>query len=209
VDAATTSGRTRALVWLSRWRIDVAWIALAALPFVHPTGRSILTYLPVVGAGLLVRLWARGHLDRGRLLITTTGPYALVRHPLYVGSFLMGLGFALMARSPILVLVFAVVFVVMYVPKALREEAFLAERFGAEHARYVARVGALVPKPRHVSRDAIRGFEWRRVVRHREWKTWVGVAVAAALLWLRALVPGLLVAGHFATTLSARAQYWG
>jgi hypothetical protein len=171
------------LVVLSRWRIDLAWLGVTALPFAHPTPGSIVLGLPALGTGVALRTWARGHLERGERL-ATSGPYAHVRHPLYVGSFLISLGFALMTNLHLLPIVVGGAFVVMYVPKALREEAYLRRRYGAAYADYAARVGAVIP-----SRGAPRApaptqslFTWRRVVAHREWRAWVGVAGMLAVL---------------------------
>jgi protein-S-isoprenylcysteine O-methyltransferase Ste14 len=178
----------RALELLSRWRVDVAWIGVIMIVFAHPTTGSIAAFLPLVAVGLLLRLWARGHLERG-VPITQTGPYAYVRHPLYVGSFLLGLAFALMSRSLPLVAVYLTCFLVMYVPKALREEAYLRTMAGPTYDDYAARTGAMLPRMRRAgAAPAVpsRTFEWRRVRRHREWRTWVGVLVLLAAVWQRA-----------------------
>ena len=181
-------GRPDLLRLLSRWRIDIATVAaIPAVLIAQPTEAAIVRYLPLLFAGIALRTWARGHLDRA--LLTTSGPYTQVRHPLYVGSFLMGLALVLMMRLPLLVLLYVVVFVGMYWPKAIREEKFLHERCGAEWERYAARVGAVLPRLQF-RRSPVEGidrhFAWRRVVGHREWKTWLGAVTAVAGLWLRA-----------------------
>ena len=173
----------RILVVLSRWRVDLAWLGLLALPWAHPTRGSILLGMPVLAAGVALRTWARGHLQRGER-VTTTGPYAHMRHPLYVGSFLIALAFAVMTNLYVLPIVAVVAFVAMYVPKALREEAYLRRRFGAAYGEYAARVGAVIPSrggPRASAPTQPR-FEWRRVIGHREWHTWIGVAALLAVL---------------------------
>jgi hypothetical protein len=177
----------RALELLSRWRVDVAWIGVIMVVFTHPTTTSIAAFSPLVAAGLLLRLWARGHLERG-VPITQTGPYAYVRHPLYVGSFVLGLGFALMSRSAVLVAIYVTCFLVMYLPKALREEAYLRDMGGLAYAQYMERTGAVLPRARRAGppAPATRHFEWQRVRRHREWRTWVGVLVLLAIVWERA-----------------------
>jgi hypothetical protein len=177
----------RVLELLSRWRVDVAWIGALLIVLARPTTTSIADFVPLVALGLLLRLWARGHLERG-VPITETGPYAYIRHPLYVGSFLLGLGFALMSRSPAVAAAYAVCFVVMYVPKGLREEAHLRSAGGRTYAAYAARTGALLPRfPRAARTANARRFEWRRVRHHREWRTWVGVLVLLAVAWQRAV----------------------
>jgi protein-S-isoprenylcysteine O-methyltransferase Ste14 len=188
-DAGSGSWSSPLLVLLSRWRIDVAWLGLAAIPFARPTAASILACLPLTLAALGLRIWARGHLERD-IYLTQTGPYAVVRHPLYIGSFLLGLSFALMTRVSLFVLLFPPLFSAMYLPKAFREEAFLRRCYGDEHGRYAARVPALLPTlrgavPSGFAREAQR-FAWRRVVRNHEWQTWLGALAVLLLMWARA-----------------------
>lgn len=177
----------------SRWRVEAGFVfAAVAVVFAHPTPLSIERYVPLVIAGLALRCWARGHLER-RAYLSDTGPYALVRHPLYVGSFLLGLAFTLMTNVTGLPVLFALAFASVYVPKAVREETFLRNRYGDEYARYVARVGAFVPRLAAVraafGAHRTREFAWRRVVRHGEYQTWLGAAAAIAVMVARALWP--------------------
>jgi protein-S-isoprenylcysteine O-methyltransferase Ste14 len=178
----------RLLIVLSRWRVQLGFcFAIAALLCARPTWRSYVTFLPLVAAGVMLRAWARGHLDRAER-VCTGGPYRLMRHPLYVGSFLMGLGVTLMALPWGFLPVYTAVFLVMYVPKALREEAYLAGRFGDAYAVYASAVGAVLPHFGHTVAPEESHFEWRRVWRHREWHTWIGVAAVLVSVWLPSLV---------------------
>ena len=186
---ASIAGYTRrdaALVLSSRWRVEAGFLlGGVGLSFSRPTVTSIVLCMPLVVAGLALRTWARGHLER-RSQLTESGPYALMRHPLYVGTFLIGMAFALMARVPALPPLFALVFVGMYLPKALREEAFLRQRYGSQHLRYGARVAAFTPRWRSLHArprpDASGRFAWRRVFHHREYETWLGVAALLGIM---------------------------
>ena len=176
------------MVALSRWRIELGFLlGVVALATARPTRLSIVAGSPFVLIGIGIRGWARGHLAR-RSHLTRSGPYAWVRHPLYVGSFLLGLGFAIMTGNAIVPSCFVVVFLIMYVPKALREETFLRERYGEEYVAYVRSVGAFVPQRRTiVSAEASpQWFSWQRVFGHREHLTWVGTAMALTLVWAEA-----------------------
>lgn len=180
---------SRILILLSRWRINIA--ALAAIPVLilaEPTLDSIAVFLPLLLLGVLIRVWARGHLER-QTQVTFSGPYAYVRHPLYVGSFFMGLAFCGMTRLPAVPLVFAVVFVAMYWPKVIREERWMRQRFGTDYATYAASTGAVIPHLRWgapaLALPGATRFAWRRVRRHREWKTWLGVVAVVGVLVLR------------------------
>jgi protein-S-isoprenylcysteine O-methyltransferase Ste14 len=182
---ATSERQERLLVLLSRWRIEIgALAAVVAILGASPTPRSMWTFTPLVAAGVAIRIWARGHLDRAQR-VCTSGPYALTRHPLYVGSFLIGLGIALAAREWHLAPFYVAGFAALYVPKALREEAYLDQRFAGDYARYAANVGAL-PWAAHAPASATGSasrFQWARVRRHREWRTWLGVLGIGACLW--------------------------
>jgi protein-S-isoprenylcysteine O-methyltransferase Ste14 len=172
------------LTALSRWRIEVATVAVVPLlALAHPRPAELVGFLPVVGVGLALRTWAQGHLER-RIYLTQTGPYAHIRHPLYVGSFLIGLGLSLMVHVTALPVVYACVFVVMYWPKMLREEHFQHARWGGEWQRYASRTGAVLPGLHAATSDeGSAQFAWSRVRRSGEWKTWLG-----ALIMLTALV---------------------
>ncbi len=186
--AASRRGRELALVVLSRWRIEAGYVlAVAAIALAHPRREAIVGWLPLVIAALALRVWARGHLER-RKYLTRAGPYAVVRHPLYVGSFMIGFAVAAMIWLPVAPALFTLAFCVAYWPKALREEAFLRARYGDEYRRYARDVGALLPRlrtPRRSRRDARQRFRWRRVLAHGEWKAWLGAALTLALLWAR------------------------
>lgn len=177
-------------VLLSRWRVNIGFAAglVTILACGHPTLRLVALWMPLMLAGLAIRVWARGHLElRSRL--AQSGPYRFVRHPLYVGSFVAGLAFTFMMRDAWIAIVFVAAFLLMYVPKVMREEAHLRTLYGSVYEAYAARVGAVLP--RLVSlRDRTAppsGFAWPQVMRHREYETWLGAAAACAVLMARAL----------------------
>jgi hypothetical protein len=109
-----------------------------------------------------------------------------MRHPLYVGSFALGLAFCLMTNVALITVLFVVSFLSAYVPKALREEAFLHERYGDGYVEYAARVAAVVPSLRR-SRMTLpnrQRFAWQRVLRHREYLTWIGATAVLIAMWV-------------------------
>jgi protein-S-isoprenylcysteine O-methyltransferase Ste14 len=177
------------LTVLSRWRIEVATVAAAALlVLAHPRTADIVDFLPLVAVGLALRTWAQGHLER-RAHLTQTGPYARIRHPLYVGSFLLGLGLSLMGHVTALPVLYAAAFVVMYWPKMLREEHFQHARWGMEWDHYASRTGAVLPRV-HPAGSVEGGtrFAWSRVRRSGEWKTWLGALTVFTALVVRSHV---------------------
>jgi protein-S-isoprenylcysteine O-methyltransferase Ste14 len=178
------------LVALSRWRVNLGFAAGVVVLFAcgHPTTRGVVGWLPLVLVGLALRVWARGHLTL-RTRLAETGPYAYVRHPLYVGSFFAGLAFTLMMHDLWIAAVYVVAFFGMYVPKVIREERHMAKLYGETYVRYAARVGAVVPRFESLRAGGAAGggFAWPQVLRHREYEAWLGAAAASAILLVRAV----------------------
>src|SRR5215204_3553417 len=89
------------LTFLARRRVAIGFAgAIAAIWLSHPTRRSLIIGSVVALAGELIRIWAAGHLEKGRE-VTMSGPYRLTRHPLYAGSTVIGIGFAIASASVI------------------------------------------------------------------------------------------------------------
>src|SRR6476619_6690809 len=77
---------------LARWRVPAGYVlGIVAFWYMDPTAASLAIGGAVAAIGEGLRIWAAGHLEKGRE-VTTSGPYALTRHPLYVGSTIIGLG---------------------------------------------------------------------------------------------------------------------
>ena len=84
---------------LARLRVSLGFVlALAALWLASPTPHSLAIGSLIAIAGEMIRLWAAGHLEKGRE-VTSSGPYAFTRHPLYLGSTVMGAGLAIASDS--------------------------------------------------------------------------------------------------------------
>lgn len=157
---------------LARWRVPLGFVtALVALVMARPTWLSFCIGLAVAVPGELLRIWAAGHIEKGRE-ITRSGPYRYVRHPLYLGSTLLGIGFTVAARSlPVAVL--AAVYLGVTLLAAVRtEEATLDARFSGAYALY--REGRADPVTRR--------FSLARAWANREYRAVAGLL--AAFLWL-------------------------
>jgi len=122
----------------------LAWLA-------RPTPWSLGLGAALVAAGLALRAWGAGHLVKTQEL-AVSGPYARLRHPLYAGALLVGLGFGAAAGGAALAGVAALgapFFLLYYLPYKERiESARLERRHGAAYAAYQARVPALWPARR-------------------------------------------------------------
>ena len=134
--------------------------------------------------GVLIRAWSTGHIVKNQKL-TTTGPYAHTRNPLYLGSFLLALGFAFAAHWLAMLLVIAF-WVAVYGPTITRERDYLRSVYGADYAEYEANVPAFLPRltpwsgPAGAERSG--GFSFPLYLRHNEWQAGVGFLVV--LGWL-------------------------
>jgi protein-S-isoprenylcysteine O-methyltransferase Ste14 len=137
----------------------------------RPTWRSIALGVILIVPGLLIRARASGHVRKNEAL-ATSGPYAYTRNPLYLGSLLIGLGFAVAARSWWVGLVLVAMFFAIYIPVIRDEETFLRRTF-PEFEEYARRVPRLLPRFR-ASGAASTGFSWELYLKHREWNALLG-----------------------------------
>ena len=179
------------LEWALEWariarRIRVPLgFAFAMLYFwlARPTWRFIAIGAVVILPGLLIRALASGHVRKNEAL-ATSGPYAYTRTPLYLGSLLMGVGFAVAARSLWVGVVLVVMFFAIYLPVIRDEEAFLRQRF-PEFEEYAKRVPRMFPRvvTRPGESGASAGFSMDLYRKHREYNALVGaLAMMAAMI---------------------------
>ncbi len=145
----------------------------------HPTWQSIAIGAAIAALGLGLRAWASGHVSKAAE-ITQSGPYAFTRNPLYLGSMIVGIGFAVAARDWWVALAMAIMFVVIYVPTIRWEERWLRANLQG-FDEYAARVPRLLPRmtpagvPGHFSRA--------RYLKHHEYNALLGaIAMLAALI---------------------------
>jgi protein-S-isoprenylcysteine O-methyltransferase Ste14 len=118
--------------------------------------------------GVLIRLWARGHFEKGRLF--TTGPYSVIRHPLYFGSFMILIGTLLQLNSWLNWFVALPLFVFFHGIAIAYEERSAAEQFGAEWVAYASATPALIPSVRSIfSRLGSEQWQLRRLIRTGEY----------------------------------------
>jgi protein-S-isoprenylcysteine O-methyltransferase Ste14 len=167
--------------------------ALVFLIFSRPRMDLFLVGLGLALAGLGIRIWAAGHIEKGSQL-AACGPYQWTRNPLYLGSFLIGLGFSLAAAKVWLVVLFLVLFFALYVPVMRREEGELEQTFGSEYKAYRRQVPLFLPRlsvgnPTEDSTlaTAARNFQWRLVIINREYNAVVGFVMIALILWAKML----------------------
>ena len=165
-----------------RIRIPAGFLFAALyLWLARPTVTSILAGGAVAAMGLGLRAWASGHVSKAAE-ITQSGPYAHTRNPLYLGSIIIGAGFAIAARSPWIALGMLLLFVAVYVPVIRWEEAWLrAHLEGFDD--YAARVPRLLP--RLTPAGAPGAFSPERYRKHREYNALLGALAMLAALFIK------------------------
>lgn len=150
----------------------------------RPTSGSLALGGVLIVPGILIRALASGHVRKNEVLVTS-GPYAYTRNPLYLGSLLIGIGFAVAARSwEVGVLLVAMLFAI-YVPVIRGEERFLRDHF-LEFDEYARRVPRMLPRivPAHIGDENGR-FSFELYMKHKEWNALLGAAAMCAVLWLK------------------------
>lgn len=146
----------------------------------------------LIAGGLAVRAAASGHIRKNREL-TTSGPYAYTRNPLYLGSVLIALGFVVAARNPWIAAGAVLMFVAIYVPVIRAEEAYLRQSFSG-YAEYATHVPRLVPRVTAYRRDeghasaAEGSFSRELYMKHREYQAGLGSALMIGALILKMIL---------------------
>jgi protein-S-isoprenylcysteine O-methyltransferase Ste14 len=174
-----------------RIRVPMGFVfALFFLLAAHPSVHSLLWSLLGTVPGVALRAYASGYVTKNTEL-TTTGPYAYTRNPLYLGSMLIAFGFAVAAHSWWTALALAVLFALIYFPTIRAEEVFLRERF-TEYDEYAKRVPRLIPRlrPAGVTGDGVQGggFSGELYRKHREYNAVLGTLGIYGVLLLKLFV---------------------
>ncbi len=166
---------------LTRIRVPVGFL-LAGLYFylAQPIWPTWLLGSGLAFLGMLFRAWAAGHVRKNDQL-AVAGPYALTRHPLYLGSFVIGLGFSLAGWSLPILILFLACFLLLYGPAMRSEEEHLRRLFARQYPDYQRRVPFFFPTRWPKSRSA-GVFSLEHYWRNREYRVVLGFASALALL---------------------------
>jgi protein-S-isoprenylcysteine O-methyltransferase Ste14 len=148
-----------------------------------------LSGLLIAILGLTIRIVARDwKANRSHLGLVKTGPYAIVRHPMYVASYLSGIGLCVIMGNLYFGIGFSVVYIIVHRKIAKREERFLIKTFEDEYKAYRARVPAVIPNPVRLASKLLSGKPWvssKKSAVLREIGTICGFLVGALFLELR------------------------
>ena len=169
-----------------RIRVPLSFaFAIAYIWLAHPTRMSLLAGSLLLLPGLLLRGLASGHVQKDRQL-TTSGPYAYTRNPLYLGSMIMAAGFAVAARSWWIPAILLVMFVVIYVPVIAGEERYLRQTF-PDYEDYARRVPRFAMRlTRYGNQSGV--FSAERYWKHREYQAIIGCVLLLAVLVVKLML---------------------
>jgi protein-S-isoprenylcysteine O-methyltransferase Ste14 len=134
--------------------------------------------------GLALRASSAGHVRKNRQL-AISGPYAYTRNPLYLGSAIAALGFALAGGRWWFFLLFALLFAAVYFPVMRSEQAHLTTLFGEEYSAYARAVPLLLPRwtPWRPPGSPPGRFDAQLYLNNREYEAFIAFIVIVAVLW--------------------------
>jgi len=157
---------------LARWRVFLGFVfAAIVLWLATPSPQSLAIGAAIAIVGESIRLWAAGHLEKSKE-VTQSGPYRYTRHPLYLGSSLIGIGIAVVSNK-LVVAAIVIAYLALTLTAAMRsEEAHLREKFGDAYDAYAEKRAPRVA----------RSFSWQRAIYNREHHTVAGLITGLLLL---------------------------
>ena len=172
--------------WAARWRVPLGFLLGSAyLIFCRPTATLYIAGGVLAAVGVALRTYAAGYLAKNQTL-AMSGPYTCTRNPLYLGSALIGGGFALAGGRWILALACAILFAAIYWPVIRREEDYLRRRFGEVYDHYAERVPLFLPRLHWPEGDG--KFQWKQYRKNHEHEAllgYLGMMVFLAIrIWL-------------------------
>jgi uncharacterized membrane protein len=161
---------------LARIRVSLGFFCAGAVLYLaKPTPRSLAIGGAIALIGEMIRIWAAGHLDKGRE-VTQSGPYRLTRHPLYLGSAIIALG-AAVASARISAIVLIGAYMGVTIVSAIRhEEMSMRASFGDQYDAYA----------QSRAKPAERRFSLARAIKNKEHRAVMGLAAVAAILAAKA-----------------------
>lgn len=143
----------------------------------------------IIIKGLVIRIiardWKSTHIHEG---LVTSGPYAIARNPMYIGSYFLGLGLFVIIGNLYFGLAFTAIYAVVHIFIAKGEERFLTKEFSSLYDDYKSKVPAFIPSPAKLLRAVITGGPWvssKKSAIVKELGTICSVLIGAFLLELR------------------------
>jgi len=165
---------------VAKLRVPGGFLLVAAFVWLAaPTWNSLIAGLPLSLLGLALRAWAAGHLEKN-MALAESGPYAYVRNPLYIGTLLTAAGLVIASRRWELGVLFAAVFLLIYLPVVELEEQHLRKLF-SNYGAYAQRVPSLMPQLSNA--PGRNRFRWSVYMKNQEYQALLAFLAATALLF--------------------------
>ena len=155
------------------------------LVFARPEFSTLIVGGIIAFVGVSIRAWASGHIRKNQNL-AVSGPYAFTRNPLYLGSFVLGVGFTIASGVWWLALLFVALFLGIYLPVMRVEADDLTEMFGEDYKEYARRVPLFFPRPTADKKSDAVKFDFNLYMRYREYRAALGLIFAWTILAVRA-----------------------
>lgn len=173
--------------WIQRWRVPLGFLsAIIFVVLARPTFKALMIGAAVSIIGLAIRAWAAGHIRKNAEL-AISGPYAFTRNPLYLGSFILGLGFTIASGRWELALLFAALFLGIYFPVMRVEAKTMTELFGSQYQSYKNAVPLFLPRltPFKQENSTAAKFDASLYLRYREYRAALGLVIAWGVLLIK------------------------
>ncbi len=184
------------------------WVLVSLWGYSYPLGEHWIDLIwelfcfSVSLTGLFIRFWVSGTAPPGTSgrnvhrqkadELNTTGPYSIVRHPLYLGNYFVFLGLCLFTRDFVLIFTSTLLFILYYERIIFREEEFLKMKFGRDFLRWAINTPGIIPNF-SLYRPAKLPFSWKAAIR-REFHS---VFLITTLFFLFEVVSDYVVMGRF------------
>ncbi len=168
---------------LARARVPLGFVLAAAVLYLAQPAMPMLAIgLPIAGTGIIFRGSAAGVIRKNTSL-AQLGPYRVTRNPLYFGSFLLALGFAIMSGNLVAGVLLVVPSALIYPVVIKSEEAYLRDSFGSEFDEFRRRVPCFLP--RRIPSKIFESFSLDCYRANREYNAAIGFVSMMVILWLK------------------------
>ncbi|MBI4368694.1 MAG: hypothetical protein HY547_00535 [Elusimicrobia bacterium] len=194
--AEIAMNRLRQTAIKRRIKLNRVMLAALLLFMTHPRSHVFFFFgLMIALAGSLLRLWARLALDDAGGELQQSGPYQIVRHPLYLGTILQAVGmwvacfsFRKVFSFGLLGFILVAYFLFIYKEAILLEEEGLSLRWPKNWDCYMMETPALIPKADFLDRLDWSHWRWSKIMDmpdSRELRNFMACLGAFAVLWLK------------------------
>ncbi len=161
-------------------------LVILLIIFANPSRLSCTIGFMILLVGEALRFWAAGHISKNNEL-TTSGPYAHLQSPLYLGSFIVGTGLCIMARNPVIWLLASLVFFFSYIPRKKEKEWNRLEKlFGKEFIKYREKVHYFIPRLDPYPDGNKHPWSLSAAIENTEHQTAIAIFLIALFIFLRA-----------------------